>query len=316
MTKPYNDLLPLPLDSRAEPFMTLYYNALHELVCFGTHMVVWNLEQGKGRENERNEISLAPVLLFRHILELLDAISVQVKVGIVVPCKVQLRAMLEAYMSLEYMLEKDRNRRAACFLLVDHYRKLNFFKRLSHNTPESKKLFSDLSEYGEHFKNITPIEGLDQAHKNQESLIQQPIYTEARKDYLTRTNQNAKNLDIKWYALFDGPTSVKWLATKLKKYDIYEFFYKSWSDPTHGTNLSSKVIVRGEEGTGAIVQLRNMEEAHEIVNHAITFTLLIFDLVARKVVSEHKKEYATWFFEYRDKFRIPADQNKIVFNKS
>ncbi|RRB04122.1 hypothetical protein [Larkinella rosea] len=82
MTKPIEDLLPLPIDPKADSIMNLYYNALHELVCFGTHILAWHLEEGKGRLEERNEIDLAEALLFRYILELIDAISVQIKMGL------------------------------------------------------------------------------------------------------------------------------------------------------------------------------------------------------------------------------------------
>ena len=74
MTSSIEDLLPLPMDSRAMPFMQLYHDAIHEIVCFGTHVLAWNLEQGKGNEGERNEIDMAVPLLFRHGLELLDSV--------------------------------------------------------------------------------------------------------------------------------------------------------------------------------------------------------------------------------------------------
>lgn len=259
MTKPVEDLLPLPMEPEAEPYITLYYDALHELVCFGTHILSWNLELGKGKIGKRNETDMAVPLLFRHIIELLDATSVQVKMGVIVPCKVQLRAMLEAYLSLEYLLEKDRERRATCFLLVDHYRKLNLHRRLSPNTREGTVFAQEIKEFGLHLPNFVPIKEAEQVVKDIESLVASPIYQEARKEYLSKTNQNRSNLDVKWYTLFNGPNSIIWLAKRLRKYDLYEFFYRSWSNQTHATDLSTKVLVRGSDGNSAITQLRNMQ---------------------------------------------------------
>lgn len=318
MTKPVDDLLPLPLEPLAVPYMDLYHDALHELVCFGTHILAWNLKQGKGKEGQRNEIDLAVPLLFRHIIELIDAVAVQVKVGVIVPTKVQLRALLEAQMSLEYMLEKDRKRRAACFLIVDHYRKLNFYKKLAADTVEHKKLAADLKEHGDFLPNFSPVRAADGAVKNQEHLVANPIYAEVRKEYLARTNQNTKNLDIKWYALYDGPNSVIWLARRLKKFDVYEFFYRAWSNPTHGTDLSTGVLVKAQpgdsRGTGAFIQLRNLQEAYPVVSQTIMFTLTIFHLMATKVVPEHKKEFGEWHQRYRDQYRDSVERHRIEFD--
>lgn len=318
MTKPVNDLLPLPLEPSAVPYLDLYHDALHELVCFGTHVLAWSLEHGKGRVENRNEIDLAVPLLFRHILELLDAVAVQVKAGVIVPVKVQLRALLEAQMSLEYMLDKDRRRRAACFLIVDHYRKLNFYKKLAPNTTEYKKLSAELKEYGLLLADLSPVKAADWAIKNQEQLIANSIYAEVRKEYLIRTSNNTKNLEIKWYSLFEGPTSIIHLSKRVKKYDIYEFFYRAWSNPTHGTDLSTGVVVKAnsepEQGNGAIIQIRNLQEAHQVVTDAIAFTLMVFNIMATKVVSEHRKEISEWHLWYRDKYRNPVDAHELHFH--
>lgn len=311
MTKPIDDLLPLPMEPKAKPFMDFYHEALHELVCFGTHILSWSLQQGKGKEDQRNEIDLAVPLLFRHILELVDAISVQIKLGVAAPCKVQLRALLEAQLSLEYMLEKDRPRRAACYLITDFYRKLSFYKKMMSGTPESKKLIEELKDHSLTMSDFTAIPEAAMAAKNMEELIAKPIYAEVNNEY-TEVLKKKGNSEIKWYSLFNGPNNVKWLAQRLKKYETYVFFHQAWSDSTHGTGLTQGVLVKGENGYGAITQLRNMEGAHEVVTQTMLLTLQVYiELMAKKVVSEKKKEISAWQFWFRDTYRTKVDERKI-----
>ncbi|RRB04121.1 hypothetical protein EHT25_11390 [Larkinella rosea] len=193
-------------------------------------------------------------------------------------------------------------------MLVDYYRKLNYYKQLIPNTIENKNLLEGLKKHGFIISNLSPIKDIIRAYKNQESLINMPQYKEARIEYLKLTGNNTKNADIKWYSLFEGPKSVKWLAMRINRFDLHEFYYKIWSNQTHGTDLSTKVLISGDDGNGAVVQLRNMEEAQSIAELTIMFSLVIFNLMMSKTISMHKKEYAEWFLWYRDKHRNPIAQ--------
>ncbi|QHV99304.1 DUF5677 domain-containing protein [Spirosoma endbachense] len=115
-TKPVENVLPLSVE--AQTVMDVYSDAIHEMVCRGTHIFAESLKRNKSKETI-TEIDIAAPLLFRHILELMDAISVQVKSGVIVPCKVYLRAIPEVVVSLEYLLRENTEEIAACFFIVD-----------------------------------------------------------------------------------------------------------------------------------------------------------------------------------------------------
>jgi|GEM_PF-2807241 len=313
MTKPVEDILPLPMDTKVQQYMDFYHDALHELVCFGTHILKWSLYQGKSKVEIGTEIDMAAPLLFRHILELIDAISVQIKAGVAVPCKVHLRALLEAYLSLEYMLEKDRTRRAACFMIVDRYRQLSYYRRLTPGTKENEAFKKDLENFGPSFKGLSTFPEAGPMLKSYEQIVALPIYKDVRKEYLELVKAKPK-AEIKWYSLFQGPVSVLWLAKKLKKLDWYESFYKSWSNPIHGTGLSTNVLVRGKDGLGAMIQIRNMTEAHEVVTQTALLTSMLYvELMAFKVVPEYRREISEWFQRYQVEYRTPLETRKINF---
>ncbi|GAB4019239.1 DUF5677 domain-containing protein [Spirosoma koreense] len=308
-TKPVDSVLPIPMDSDSQKVMDIYYEALHELVSYGTHILEWSLKANQKKE-PATELGVAAPLLFRHILELLDAISIQIKYGIVEPCKVQQRAALEAYFCLDYMLQEKTQERAACFYVVDFYRKLNMYRKYSPGTPKNEAFQKDLKDHSSEYSDIFSFKEAAAAYDNMKSLIERPMYAEARAEYLSLTTNNTKRLDIKWYSLFGGPTSVIWIAKKLKKYELHEFFYKSWSNASHGTELCSGTLARAEEeGYGSIKQLRNLEQAQNTVMMAINLGLLSFGLMAEKVVLKESK----WTLLFSRSHNAKVKTTKLVF---
>ena len=191
---------------------------------------------------------------------------------------------------------------------MDHYRKLNFYRQFIPNTTEYTQLQEKLNKYGFIVKSISPIKDALTGHINQQKLIDAPIYKEVREEYKRVTNNNTRNLQTKWYALFNGPNTVLDLAKRVERYDLYEFYYKAWSNPTHGTDLANNVLVKGDDGFGAVVQLRNIQEAQSVTSQVISFGLLLITLMANKVVPERKTDYAKWFLAYKTAFREPVDR--------
>jgi hypothetical protein len=92
-TKPNGDFIPRNIDDPAiQEILNQYSSSLEELVNFASHVAKWCAERIHGGEE------LAPLYLsFRHIFELIDAISVLVKYSCIDPCKILLRSVFEQY---------------------------------------------------------------------------------------------------------------------------------------------------------------------------------------------------------------------------
>src|SRR5690349_8409285 len=99
MTLPVLEILPRDKRGPAEiELLSKFSILIDEFINFGTHVLKWELETAKGGD-ENIPISM----MFRHLLELGDSISILVKNSSIDPCKLQLRGILEALLGLEYI---------------------------------------------------------------------------------------------------------------------------------------------------------------------------------------------------------------------
>lgn len=317
LTDPVDDVLPR-LNETAAYIFNEYFIALHELVCYGTHILTWLIAQNEGKIPVPNETASAAPLTFRYIIELLDAISVQVSVGAFNPCKVLLRVLLESVFALEWLLKDDRERRAAAMFIVDHYRNLAFYQGFVRGTSENATLIKKLKDHGTYLVDINNYPRAKENVDRLTKLINSPIYHEARKEYIRFTTEDKhskprkNNLSVhlvKWYQLFKGPVHTGELAEKLGKYELYRFFYQDWSNQIHGTNLSSGVLSQDENGFGWINQIRDPTGGEDIVKSTIILILDLFMSLAITTLPERRQEVVAWIQLYKQDFSALLDKN-------
>jgi len=111
-TKPNENFIPREIENpEIQEILNQYSSVLEEIVNFASHVAKWCAEEIHGGEE------LAPLYLsFRHIFELIDAISVLVKYSCIAPCKILLRSVFESVLSVKYILEKDTEKRGMAFM--------------------------------------------------------------------------------------------------------------------------------------------------------------------------------------------------------
>jgi hypothetical protein len=117
-TKPVFELHPGldHLDPQKKNTLNTYSAGIDELVSFGTHVLSWGLEATNGRDEV-----IPQLMIFRNILENLDAISVLVRAGSIDPCKSLLRVVLESVLNLEFMLQGAVERNGLAFLICNYH---------------------------------------------------------------------------------------------------------------------------------------------------------------------------------------------------
>ena len=124
-TKPNEDFIPRNYeDPEIQKILNQYSSALEEVVNFASHAAKWCSEKIHGGEE------LAPVILsFRHIFELIDAISVLIKYSCIDPCKILLRSVLESVLTVKYILEKDTDIRGTDFMTCCWHHVINELRK-------------------------------------------------------------------------------------------------------------------------------------------------------------------------------------------
>lgn len=176
-----------------------------------------------------------PLLLFRHVAELADAVSVLIAVSASEPTKPLLRGIMEAAFSIEYILGEPGGQRALAFRVARLHDDIDSLLRMDPSTREGKQ----------HQAYLKADRGLDEAAVKPRSTTGEvagirAILAKAPLDAIEAEFQRMrKTIGRKphWYSLFSGPTSIADMATKLKRRASYEFLYRLWSESIHGTGI-------------------------------------------------------------------------------
>jgi hypothetical protein len=282
-------------------------DAVQEMVNFGSHVLTWMPDPTK-----HGDAQVPAILMFRHLLGLLDAVSLLLRQSSIEPCDLLLRGIFESCLGLRYLLEKDTEKRALAFQVWHTHDRMKKHRRLDPSTPEGER-YSRALQSGRLFANAAPpdISHSQTTLTKLKSGLKEPHIIEAENEYQrTRSKRKSakKPLTFPWYSLYDGPNTIEELASHLGFADLYEVFYREWSGPTHGTDVMvGKMVVVG--GGPRIVELRNPKESQLVTQVAVALALGAYRVVVDRVVPEKEEELLKWYRDFSEFF------NKNIFGE-
>ncbi len=186
---------------------------------------------------EGGDENLAILLPYLHLLEMLDAVIVLLPACAIAPARLLMRSILEASLTIEYILQADTVRLGHAYLLLDALEEREFMKRLDPQTNEGRKLRSELGQHSILTEFDREFDSLEFASGPQfpSTLLEQPPFKEVWEEY-NRLAKKIRPTQIRWYCLFDGLRSIRQLAYKLDRGSEYEFLYSRMSAATHVTS--------------------------------------------------------------------------------
>lgn len=295
--EPLDDVLRREIDENDAKVLNFCAEAIEEAVNIGTYFLHW--------ESERNIpcIEGTPiVMLFRHILDTADAISVLVKNSSVDPCKALMRVIVETSLQLEYMLEKNTEQRAYSYMTCFYKTRLKNMKPFVANSKDQKEFLNQLK--GKTLSNIDEqgmsVKGMDSEIIKIENLLKGPFYRKysAEYDMLKRKS----NRSFQWYHMFKGPENFLKLAERLNKKDFYVFLYRQYSESIHASDVFTKNLQISPTGVAHALNIRSssgvMSNTHIVIQllTSIQITLMSIRYPAKG------NEYANWYGEYRKNY--------------
>lgn len=248
MTKPVTNILPREEPVKAEKLLSKFQVSIEEVVNFGTHLLNWDIERTNGGDE-----NLPIAMIFRHIVELTDSISILVGKSAIDASKPLLRSALESYLNLKYMLAEDSKSRALAFLVCNYHKELKFLEKLD---PNNKADYGQLqtkikNEQTLQFEFELPhISGSVNRIAQLEKLLSLPIYQDAENEY-QRLRSQMKNPE--WYRFWNGPARIEALADSVGHSMLYELLYRNWSGAIHGTDVIAGKLMGNPNGNVEIV---------------------------------------------------------------
>jgi hypothetical protein len=207
---------------------------LREVVNFGTHAFVRCLSYGEGEEN----IHLAAFALYRHVLELTDSIEVLVSNGCPSASAPNLRSSFEALLSLEYITEPDADYRARSLSWLAAYARdhLRMYRRLQVSSGEGQE-FLNAIENDKTVKEFPPLpqDQVEAGIERMEKLLSREQFEAIQSEFAKHRRE------LRWYALFGGPSNLRDLARHLGRPVQYDVLYRQWYS-THMRSTSFRSL--------------------------------------------------------------------------
>jgi hypothetical protein len=289
-TQPIDKILS-PVQPKTKSILGQFGCLIDETRAFGTHVLQWHMDSAVGGDD------VVPISLsIRHILELMGAVSSCVKNANIDPCKIVLRAMLESFLGLTYMLQNDTRRRAFAFLAVEAHQRLKHLRMLDLSTEEGKKYLS-LVRDDENASSFSPRispEMIATAINNAEEFLQTEGVGEALTEIIN-LKKTKKKRNPNWYSLYGGPANLEELATTVGHQLLYAFFYRYWSRSTHGIDVIQGKLGRSASGRPGIFQLEIPTDAQALTQITATLALATYRLVLTKYSPSKIADLDKWY---------------------
>jgi hypothetical protein len=244
---------------------------------------------------EGGDENLAILLPYLHLLEMLDAVVVLLPASAIAPARLQMRSILEASLTIEYIVQEDTVRRGHAYLLLDALEERQFMSRLDPQTEAGQKLRSELgpnsilADFDEHFG------PLDFARGPQfPSLFERPPFKDVWDEY-NRLARKKRPSQIRWYSLFDGPRTIRQLAYKLKRGSDDEFLCSRMSASTHVTSALRRQVEIAGPRIGSVRPLRDPREIFDVCRLSQALTIRATEIVLNYFRPQEYKLSTEWY---------------------
>jgi len=295
-TQPIDSILPRSIEpGEFQELINLISTTLDELVSYGTQVIHWVAHNPKFKQPD---INVPLLLLTRHIVELVDSISILVKKSSIDPCKIILRSALETMLYIIFITKEKCEDRSKAYLVTYIKNKKNEYLKFKRGTQLHKdfrnKIKNDqlISEGFNPFSQILDDQ-LQKKIENLDRLISKPIFSETKTEY----NRTKKKYNKKppWYLLYNGAESIEKLAEILNYRYLYEVAYRRWSSTVHASDVITGKVAKSDQGKGSFYQIRLGVDVSQVATFTINIVLTSYRTLINFIVPEMNENLSNWY---------------------
>lgn len=210
----------------AREIIDKYSPYLKELINYATHFII---RCEKSTEREKGT-PLSLISLYYHAIQITDGIEVLTSKGCFAAVLPLLRSLMEATLSIEYILDKDYELRSAAWLVSHYLDRKRFYESLDLSTERGKALqrMLETDRFMSERELYRPKEDyIKQEMKQIDEMLGKPKFAKITEAF------KGKNRIWKWFQIDNGPKSFKELADYLHRPLEYEILYRQYSATLH-----------------------------------------------------------------------------------
>jgi len=214
-------------------------------------------------------------VLVRQSIAMFDAIEILISNAAVYPCHMQIRAIFEVSLYLEWILQNDTKKRAKYFY-VANVRQSEFGLREPKPVPlklnHTRKSWSRWAICSPKPQNNLQLKVMNTSPEI-DRILAQASFEDIDKDIETYRAKRKATHDLPWYVPL-GPRSVRQLAKDLNRLHEYESIYWQSSEVMHST--SHKHHVKFPRGNIHFTAIRCLEGIDTILKFSLAIMLKIY----------------------------------------
>lgn len=273
----------------------LAYHVISQSVHAGTYILDHLLKNPPG-----NSSHLAPLMLYRHSLELGDSIAKLLRFGSSSTASILIRSLFETSLGLEFILEKNvfHEDRATCYQAFRQIERYRNFTRYDPNTSEGK----DLHRILDNDKTLEAAAFPRKDLSKERQIIDDTLNSPSFKPFWDKF-KSAKRKPKHWYSLCSPAPDIRSLARLIGRESEYVLLYKMLSESAHAADVLSGVISVSKEKKLEVHMLRGpVEKIKESTSLAANYLASCHTLLLETYLKNHDihKWFAHW---YRDDYR-------------
>jgi len=274
-------------------------NVLDECVNYGTHCLTWCTE----KITNQNNYELTPIMLIRHVLEILDSISVLYRQGCINSSEPLLRSLFEAILGINYILKEDTKRRALAYQISNQIQRLSTYRKIEKSILQNSKFHS-------HKTRLEKLKGgiLSNSQQIQRKIKNKEVVKIINEWYRVR---NFQKRNPNWFSLFEGPQSIQALAGELGYRDWYDSLYRKWSTGVHATDTFNNIVRQGQRAM--ILGLRDQRNLQAYSSLALSMAITTYRSAIQYFAPQMEIDFSQWYVSsIRNWYLRLASEEKLI----
>ena len=217
-------------------------------------------------------------ILLRQVVAMLDGIEVLLSNGAVHAAQLQLRALLEASVYIEWILQSDSEKKAAYYYVHNLRRKRLWASRTQPGSAESEEFIAMMTDTGVQI-NDRVREVSKQQLQDIDRVLSQPKFAEINKDF--DKHRKGKRYDPAWYVPL-GQRRFGMIARSVGKGSLYTIVYSGASEVMHTSSYDQHVKIGKGELT--FQPIRSLEGFESVLRFSLAIALFTF----RRILQEYR----------------------------
>jgi len=289
-----------------------HIEVLQDMSNYGSNLIPRCLTSS----NRRLEDAIILGVLLRQAIAMFDAIEILISNAAIYPCYLQLRAIFESSLYIEWILKTETEKRAKYYYVANVRKERVWANRTQKGSPENIAYEKIMAPFGDAITDTT------QQLSDEGKMALQEINRVLAQDSFSGIDQaidsfKTKNkylYDPPWYAPL-GPKTVRQLADNLGRIHEYELIYSESSAIMH--SASHKHHIKFLKGRLKFIPIRYLKGIQNLLRFSMATMIKIYsDVISHYRSSEKPNFHRKYREDWRKEFMgIPevkyADENEI-----